>query len=104
MSDESKAYMGRRACGCVVALSTDNLPAREVKSVLKGWMQSGLTVEVTTVGEARPQMVWDCPHPQAPAGKDEIQAEADCLVDGVASPLAVTTDSGLNTNPEGDEN
>lgn len=84
MSDSDKAYMGRRSCGCVVALLTDIGPARETKASLKDWMRRGLSVEVTTVGEARPQMVWDCPHPKAPSGKDEIQAEADRLVEMAA--------------------
>jgi hypothetical protein len=80
MSEQDKAYMGRKACGCVVALSTDARPAREVKATLKGWMREGLAVEITTVEKARPQMVWSCPHPSPPHGKDEIQAEVDRLV------------------------
>lgn len=80
MAESDKAYMGRKACGCVTALLTDNGPEREVKAELKRWMREGKSVEVTTVGEARPQMVWDCPHPTPPRGKDAIQAEVDRLV------------------------
>lgn len=80
MSDSGKAYIGISPCGCVTAaLVAGVLPAASEKADLKRWMRSGRKVEITTCGEARERLVFDCPHESGPRTRQEIEAEATRL-------------------------
>lgn len=58
MSDESGAYMGRAACGHVVAVIVDMPEHRDhVSKEIARWVRSGLIIEHTTVSLARPQII-----------------------------------------------
>ena len=45
------AYMGRKACGCVVAIMSASCP--DAAADVLGWIDDGLTVERGTATQAR---------------------------------------------------
>ena len=80
MFDSEKAYIGTRPCGCITFAMVDGFETkREIKAELKRQIKNGLTIEVTTVGEAkgRPNFLAPCTH----GGQvDDPAAEADRLM------------------------
>lgn len=74
MSDATHVYIGRAACGCIRAVSTDmpgatDLVARDVSNMVKG----GLTVERMPIEEFRAQKMTrpDCAVHTASAPRQE---------------------------------
>lgn len=53
MSDTDPAYIGVKLCGCVEAALVDTGRRAENARELAKWARWGLTIERTTVGEAR---------------------------------------------------
>jgi hypothetical protein len=81
MADDDKAYIAISPCGCVTAaMVAGPLPARGERAELKKWMRGGRRVEVTTCGEAKRRLEWNCQHDKAPTGKEAIEEEAERLV------------------------
>ncbi len=64
---EPMAYMGRKPCDCVVALTVD-LPElkKDVAKEIGKWIRDGLTVERVSLEVARESFVI-CPHKKAKA-------------------------------------
>jgi hypothetical protein len=63
MSDSDHAYIARKPCGCIVAATVDRPEyLQSVARDVRDWNRRGLTVEHTTVGEARarPNFLVDC--------------------------------------------
>lgn len=78
MSDSDKAYIGIAACGCVTfAMVAGRESERSERAQLRRVMNTGRRVEVTTAGEARERLTFNCQH--APPIED-INAELDRLL------------------------
>lgn len=89
MAETDTAYIGIQPCGCItlaVAIHKMNgrqVPSeRELRADLKRAIKEGLTIEKTTVGEARKRenFLVQCPHRHSLTTKDVIEAEVDRLV------------------------
>lgn len=62
---EPMAYVGRAACGCVVAVTVDDpIFTRQTAKEVGKWIRSGLNVERMTVEAARP-LITRCPHKES---------------------------------------
>ena len=59
---EPLAYIGRAACGCIVAAIVDETPMKPWKETSK-WMKKGLAVDRVTCQYVRDNMR-RCPHKQ----------------------------------------
>ncbi len=54
MSDRDPAYIARDLCGCIVGATVDDPDhASDTAKIVAEWVRDGLTLERTTVGEAR---------------------------------------------------
>ena len=66
MTAESMSYIGRKVCGCVVAVIVDSDEHRkDTAREIAAWMRDGLTIERVTVANAR-ELVRFCTHDTAP--------------------------------------
>ena len=60
---EAMAYIGRRNCGCVVAVSVDTpFYRRDVAKDLAEFIRRGYTVERVTVEQAKQMLQPHCEH------------------------------------------
>ncbi len=79
--DLTPCYIGRKTCGCVVAVTVDRPEFRRdnIKTV-SAWMREGLTIEHTTVAQAR-TMLSDCVHksPKKTRGSKHTDAQPSLL-------------------------
>lgn len=58
------AYIGRKPCGCVVAMMVDDPDRKHKKRTGKevgSWIADGLNIERVSCVDAR--LDWDCQHP-----------------------------------------
>lgn len=79
MSDQGKAYIGIRACGCVTfAMVAGVESARSERAELKSVIRSGRRIEVVTAGEARERLTFSCPHS---THIEDVDAEVERLMD-----------------------
>lgn len=80
MSDTDPAYMGREACGHVVAVMVDN-PAhkRDTAREIARWIRDGLTIERGTVAEAR-EALYLRKHPRGACENHTTGHRATCKV------------------------
>ena len=63
MADSDKTYIGIAACGCVTFAMVAGVESeRSERKQLRDVIKSGRRIEVTTAGDARERMVWDCAH------------------------------------------
>ncbi len=54
MSETDPAYIARDLCGCIVAATVDRPEhVRDTAKTIAEWVRDGLTLERTTVGDAR---------------------------------------------------
>lgn len=71
------SYIGRKACGCVVAAIVDDPNhKRDVASFLSEMVRADLTVERVTHDYVREHLTFKCPHKQPKAGQLPLFDEA----------------------------
>lgn len=77
-SDSDKTYIGISACGCVTfAMVAGVEQERSERKQLRDVIKSGRRIEVTTAGEARKRLTFDCPHSNH---VDDVNAEVERLM------------------------
>lgn len=81
--DQEKTYIGIKACGCVTMAMVAGIESKQAeRKYLRGVIEGGRRIEVTTAGEARKRLTFDCEH--VPYIED-VDAEVDRLLDADVS-------------------